>query len=205
MISGRIFTGSSIARSEDWIYASVNFTVDIFQGGQELKRWNPLLRPLMFRLLPAMQRIAKHQATARRMLFPIFQARAEAEKEQGYQKPEDTIQWMQERSRHRTKFDFFEQSDVQLKLGLAAIHTTGTTLTHIIFDLAARPEYIEPLREEVRRVLEADHGALTKQGLSKLCLMDSFMKESQRLSPIAYCRFSFAYPNESCPCTCSQH
>jgi cytochrome P450 len=141
-------------------------------------------------MLPAMRRLAKHQVSARRILFPTLRARAEAEKKPGYQKPQDTIQWMQDRSQHKKYFNWYEQCDVQLKLGLAAIHTTGTTLTHIIFDLAARPEYMEPLREEVRRVLGEEKGSLTKGSLSELRLMDSFVKESQRLSPIAYCRFS---------------
>ena len=85
---------------------------------------------------------------------------------------------MQDRLQHRKDFYWLEQCDVQLKLGLAAIHTTGTTLTHILFDLAAEPEYMKPLREEVRQVLGEDLGALTKQDLTKLCHMDSFMKSA---------------------------
>ena len=91
---------------------------------------------------------------------------------------------MQERLRHRKDFYWFEQCDMQLKLGLAAMHTTGTLLTHILFELAAGPEYLKPLREEVRLVLGEDLGALTKQGLTNLCHMDSSMKELQRLSPL---------------------
>jgi hypothetical protein len=33
---------------------------------------------------------------------------------------------------------------MQLKLELAAIHTTGTLLTNILFDLAAGLEYLKP-------------------------------------------------------------
>ena len=34
----------------------------------------------------------------------------------------------------------------------AAIHTTTATATNIFYTLAATPEYIEPLREEIRTV-----------------------------------------------------
>ena len=164
MISARIFTGSEkLAHDKDWIYTSVNFTRDLFQGGQDLKKWHPYLRPLVSRLLQSMRRLEKHRATARRMLFPILQARAEAEHKPGYERPQDTIQWMQDRSAYRKQFDFSEQCDVQLKLGLAAVHTTGITLTHIIYDLAAQQEYLGPLRKEARQVLESNHGVLTKQ------------------------------------------
>ena len=50
-----------------------------------------------------------------------------------------------------------------------------------LFDLAGRPEYMEPLRAEVQQVVaEHDGAALTPRAMSKLVLMDSFLKESQR-------------------------
>lgn len=133
------------------------------------------------------------KATARRLLFPILEAR-EREKSAaagagGGRKEgkeyKDTIYWMQQRSSHIPTFDFREQAHVQLIIGLAAIHTTGMATTHMLYDLAARQEYVEPLRQEVEKVLGLEGGKLTKQGLGRLRLMDSFMKESQRLSPIA--------------------
>jgi hypothetical protein len=71
---------------------------------------------------------------------------------------------------------------MRLTLALATIHKIGTLLTHILFDLAAGPDYLKSLREEVRQVLGEDLGALTKQGLTNLCHMYSSMKESQRLN-----------------------
>lgn len=50
-----------------------------------------------------------------------------------------------------------------------------------LFDLAGRPEYVSPLREELVRVM-AEDGAheLTNRSVNKLAKMDSFLKESQR-------------------------
>ena len=124
------------------------------------------------------------KATPRRLLIPVFERR-ERQKDDGKGgvQYKDTIQWMQERSAHILSFDFREQAHIQLIIGLAAIHTTGMATNHMLYDLAARQEYVEPLREEVQRVLGQDGGKLTKQGLGRL--MDSFMKESERLNPIA--------------------
>jgi hypothetical protein len=63
--------------------------------------------------------------------------------------------------------------------------------THVIFDLAARPEYIQPLRDEIQQVIDEDGQdtdgdgfvKLKKMSMTKLRKMDSFVKESQRLSP----------------------
>lgn len=58
-------------------------------------------------------------------------------------------------------------------------------MAQAVFELVARPEYIEPLREEVRRVRAEDGGSRlwTKASMAKLRKMDSFIKESQRFQP----------------------
>ena len=56
-------------------------------------------------------------------------------------------------------------------------------MAQAVFDLVAHPEYIDPLRDEVKRVRESDGNAWTKAGIAKLVKMDSFMKESQRFRP----------------------
>ena len=56
-------------------------------------------------------------------------------------------------------------------------------MAQAVFDLVAHPEYISPLRDEVKQV-KAFHGnAWTKASIAKLVKMDSFMKESQRFRP----------------------
>lgn len=60
----------------------------------------------------------------------------------------------------------------------------------MFLDLATKPEYTQPLRDEIEDVIKEDeveedeHGALKfKQStLAKLKKLDSFMKESSRLS-----------------------
>ena len=56
-------------------------------------------------------------------------------------------------------------------------------MTHAIFDLAARPEYIQPLREEVEQVVTAD--GWTKTAMGKMWKLDSFLKESMRHNGIS--------------------
>lgn len=46
-----------------------------------------------------------------------------------------------------------------------------------------RPEYVEPMREEIRTVI-ADHGGtITTRGLQQMMKLESFMKESLRFHP----------------------
>jgi cytochrome P450 len=76
---------------------------------------------------------------------------------------------------------------------MAAIHTTSMAVTLAVYDLATYPECIAPLREEIQKVLDEDGHDVDDDGLMrlkrssmpKLWKLDSFLKESQRLSPPA--------------------
>lgn len=75
--------------------------------------------------------------------------------------------------------------------------------SHALYDLAAHPEYVAPLREEIEQVIAEDgyevDGSgmknLKKQSLPKLKKLDSFLKESQRFSPPGLGKlFPFIFP-----------
>lgn len=79
---------------------------------------------------------------------------------------------------------------IQLGLTFVAFHTTGITATNISYDFASRPDCIEPLREEIKQVLQDFNGILNNSALQRLKKkMDSFMKESLRLHPLTFATF----------------
>ena len=114
------------------------------------------------------------------LLRPIVQQRELDEKGHGYVKPVDTIEWTRDLLPKREKEDYLKITILQLSTGAAAIHTTAQLLTNVLFDLAARPEYIELLREETQKVFQQNKGEWNVESMGQLKKMDSFMKESQR-------------------------
>lgn len=52
-----------------------------------------------------------------------------------------------------------------------------------------RPDVVEELREEITRVLAANDGVMTTHALFEMKLLDSVMKESQRVNPGSLIRF----------------
>lgn len=96
------------------------------------------------------------------------------------EKPEynDAIEWFKQIANGRK----YNAANVQLTLSFVAIHTTADAITQILFDLAQNPEYIKPLREEVIRVL-GEQG-WKKTSLYNMKMLDSVLKESQRMRPI---------------------
>ena len=55
-------------------------------------------------------------------------------------------------------------------------------MTHALFDLAAAPEYIQPLRDEIEPIVAAE--GWTKAAMDKMWKLDSLFRESQRLNGI---------------------
>ena len=66
----------------------------------------------------------------------------------------------------------------------------------MLFYLAANPQYIQPLREEVEAVVEKE--GWSKAALAKMRKVDSFIKECQRLEGIgggtSFCIHSMGRP-----------
>lgn len=67
-----------------------------------------------------------------------------------------------------------------LLINFAAIHTTTIAFTHVLYELATRPEYVQPMRDEVEEVIKQE--GWTKSAVHKLVKLDSFIKETMRLS-----------------------
>lgn len=98
-----------------------------------------------------------------------------------WDKPNDLITWLLDMAPAENR----NVEDITVKLMLinfAAIHTTSMTLANAMFDLAARPEYIKPLREEMEAMI-AEYG-WTKDAMGRMRKTDSFFKESSRMAGV---------------------
>jgi hypothetical protein len=63
--------------------------------------------------------------------------------------------------------------------------------TQVIYDLAQNPDIIGPLRKEIIEVLT--EGGWKKSSLYNLKLMDSVIKETQRLKPLECGKLVFVW------------
>lgn len=90
---------------------------------------------------------------------------------------DDALQWMEGCAQGRP------YDPVMAQIGFAAVslHSTADSLTQVLYDLCERVELVHALREEVASVIQGE--GLTVSTLHKLQLMDSTLKESQRLKP----------------------
>ncbi|KAE8340584.1 cytochrome P450 [Aspergillus arachidicola] len=143
----------------------------------------PWLRPFLAWRLPEVQQLNKREEMAIRFLEPIIQARREAVKNPDYQKPDDMLPWLLNRSEDHTVNSTGSIVKMQLLVIFAGIHNTTVTVANVLYNLAVSPEYMQPLREEIRKAISDNDGTLTSRALQQLEKLDSFMKEIIRLCP----------------------
>ncbi|RYP45941.1 hypothetical protein DL768_007781 [Monosporascus sp. mg162] len=178
-----VFLGKEICRNEEWIKTAKSHASGVFTAAYELRLWPAVIRPLVHWILPKCREARAQVQKAHDIIMPIIldrraeKARLEA---QGRAAPayNDSLDWFE----RTTKGKGYDPIGAQLALSFSSIYTTTDLLCQVLINLAQHPEVVEPLRDEVRAVLGQD--GWKKDSLSNMKLLDSVMKETQRLKPI---------------------
>ncbi|EPE09695.1 ent-kaurene oxidase [Ophiostoma piceae UAMH 11346] len=181
-LSGRAFVGSSINRKEEWMDTSINFAMHVFMAVVKLQFIPAWLRPIGQYFVSDLRRIRADIARAKAMLQPIMEERLRDMDIPGYEKPDDLIQWLLDTLPASELHDYTAQTELQLVLSAASIHTTNNLLVDCMFDLAAYPDVQKELREEALSILNSEQAWARKDSMVRLKKMDSFIKEVQRFS-----------------------
>ncbi|KAL7950689.1 cytochrome P450 [Trichoderma barbatum] len=184
-LSSRIFLGEELCRNKDWLRITVNYTVDLMKAAEQLRQVPGPLRRLVHWILPEAKKLRAEVKQASDIIRPVLEKRRKEKAShlaQGKEPVEyyDAIEWFEQIAEERRRP--YDPEIVQLFLSTVAIHTTSDLLTVTMFDIARNPDIIEPLRDEIRSVLQ--NGGWKKTTLHEMKLMDSVIKESLRLKPI---------------------
>jgi hypothetical protein len=181
-VSGRIFVGPDLCQDPDYLDCGINYTVDLMNAVRAVKQVRPWLRPVLAPRLPEVIQLRKREKRAAEYLRPLVEERMTAkQKDPNWQEPDDMLQWMVNRSNGKESVNTI--ASWQLSLIFGAIHTTTMTATNIMYTLAVTPEYIGPIREEIRKAMADNGGVITSRALQQMEKLDSYMKEVLRLYP----------------------
>lgn len=130
IVSGYIFLGPELCRNEEYMKISIGYTVDAFTCVFILRALPMWIRPIAVYCIPHYYRIGAYKKRVRMFLGPIIKARKQAMLKPDYEAPDDMLQWTLNKAH---KWDEIKSDDdiaqIQLRLSLAAIHTTSTTST----------------------------------------------------------------------------
>lgn len=185
-LSSKVFLGDELCRNEEWLRLSKEYTVCSFQAAKKMN-WIPsILKPVYGLFSKEVKIVEQKLNQARALLKPIVAERNRlkleaAKKSEPALRYNDALEWIDEESQGTADTAVF-----QMSLSFAAIHTTSDLLGQTMTRIANDPSLAEDLRKEIVQVISTD--GLTKLALANLKLMDSTMKETQRINPNTICK-----------------
>lgn len=196
-LSTNMVLGPEAPKDAAWCQMAASVSFNTMTCGLLLKKVPSWLRPIVARLLPLLYTLQRSHVRSSELVAPILERWRSG---QPSAQDKDTIlYWMLENAREDEKTPM-EMAFRVNALILASVHTNGMTLTSVLFNLCAHPEYIYMLREEIADVSKelgpmgaAGPETLQRKWLAKLEKMDSFIAESLRVNQPVLCM------SNSCP------
>ncbi|KAL4758982.1 cytochrome P450 [Aspergillus foveolatus] len=184
--TSRIIVGDVLCRSEDWLNTVLDYTYNLGIIIFLLRPLPRFLRPLVAGLLPQVRHARKILDHVKNdIIVPMILERRQKEaNDPNYRKPDDFMQWMMDTADN----DYDKQpgniaQGLMIIMALAVTHTSTITITQSLYDLLIRPEYVQPLRQEIIDTLKHGWANATKADFATQVRLDSFLRESQRLNP----------------------
>lgn len=193
-LTNRMLVGPTLCRDRKYLDACLSFTMDVIRTQAFLFLIPKALHPIFGPLLGLASKY--HYWLSSKFTLPLIRERLEdIKKKDGgdptyktWKEPHDFITWSYRTAMAEGRLDEAQPVRIAeriMPLNFASIHTTSLTAAETITNILSKnPSVIESLREEAHRILQ-EEGGWTKQGLSRMHRMDSAIRESQRVSPIA--------------------
>ncbi|KAL4875143.1 cytochrome P450 [Aspergillus karnatakaensis] len=184
--STRAFAGQGLCRNSKWIESSTTLAHSILAVTQRLYEWPRSLHGLVTWFEPSARQLRCRTKECQRLFESLLEIWRQMIKEDGNEgdqrQPEfNLMDTMLESPDVKEKPDNLFMA--QLALALAAVHSTTDILGKVILDLARNPHMIEPLRQEIISVV--GQRGLGIDTVSELKLLDSVLKETQRMNPVS--------------------
>ena len=161
-----------------------NYIVESVTSVNTLRKLPWFLVPWLHWVVPGANITRALLERAKRKLMPLYEKRkveiADEVRAGTYQpRDADALGWYEELA------DGAEYDPVSaiLVIAVASIHTTTDFMCQFLADMVHHGEYVQPLRDEL--ILAIREKGWKASTFNQLPLLDSVMKESQRLKPIS--------------------
>lgn len=183
-VSSRIYLGDEVRHNAQWLAITKRYTRHFFTAATKLRMYPRIARHLVHWFIPECKLLRSQFNDAQKILQPIVDRRrglSRAALATGEPVPEfgDALGWIEQEA--AAKFVDCNPSIFQLLLSTVSINTTADLLEQCMLCIAQHQGIISPLREEIGDVLR--HHGWSRSSLPSMKLLDSVIKESQRLKP----------------------
>ncbi|KAL4890149.1 cytochrome P450 [Aspergillus ambiguus] len=188
VVSSVVFSDIKTSRNEKWVDILRNYSHNLGPTIFFLRPTPEILRPLVARLIPSVQRLRRQlHWVQEELVIPTIAVRRAAEaSDPMYQKPDDFLQWMMDVAAN--DIDRNPRNIAQSMLVVASVgmmHTSTMLTTHALYDILTHPEYLEPLREEIKQTHLDGWTNSTTMAFANQSKLDSLLRETLRFNPPA--------------------
>lgn len=188
--AARVFHGEQASRDEEWLRLAPQYVDTLMEYIGILRAWPSFLRPLVALFTKQRGEVARLWQQGSTIIEQSLNSGVEND-------PPSLL----DLSRDQPLSEIVE---TQMAMVIAGVLTTAATCTHILLDIAAHPEAIAELREEIKEVYDSCGGTLDRKSLGKLERLDSWMKESIRLNNADMSKLTPSTPASIQRLTCNQ-
>lgn len=176
------FVGSELCRNPTWLDITVSYTINRVIAVYVLRIFPSFLQPIVHWVLPPCRKLRAQIQQARELILPALEHERQQQSNGSGAKrdpnqPFSSLAWNEKYAAGRP----YDPTVAQLRMIFVSIHTTIDMAVKVLVRLCEHPELIRPLRKEI--VAVCGENGLTHSSLERLLLMDSLMKETQRLEP----------------------
>lgn len=191
-VTSRVVAGDKLRCNEEWLNLASNYTMNVGLAVLLLRPFPRFIRSLVAPFLPPVRQMKRQLRFVKDLFRPMIEQRRVADIEHAedplYERPDDFLQWMMDLAEEDQDQDPEQLAHHMLLLmSLAVAHTSSMAMTHALYDLIVRPEYLPPLRDEIEKTLKGGWEKATKASFESQRRLDSFMRESQRFGPPGDC------------------
>lgn len=183
-ITTPLFVGPPLCDDPEFLQLNCVFVGEVFLTAIAMRQFPPFMHPVVVRCLPSYWKLLKMKQRIANFLIPVIQERQRLQRANpNIEKRKDVLQYMIDMAGNEKEADPSNMAVRYIFTIIGSVHSVVAAATDTIYELVERPEYIEPLLEEVDQALKETGGEWGKEFASKLWKMDSFMKETQRAKP----------------------
>ncbi|KAI2791646.1 Cytochrome monooxygenase roqO [Penicillium oxalicum] len=183
----RALIGPELSCHAEWLDIAISFTTNRAIAVAAIQGWPRLLQPMVHWFLSPCRAVRKQIRRAKGILLPVLRQKmgqnevdpSSSSSPTSIKQDFSTLTFIDRYAQGKR----YDATLAQLRLIAVSVLTTADLVEKVVARLLEYPELIEPLREEVIAVLTMTHQGMHRNSLMKLTLMESVMRESQRLEP----------------------
>lgn len=177
ILSRIYFNEEEIYRNPEWIRLSADYIKMSTVAAHELRSWPKSVRKIAAKFNPRCKLIQNRLESLRELTKPLV---TKLNSQKPAENPASPVEWLNKA--------FHDESPDLVSMIIAICfvsYDAGTeALTEILTDISGKDQLIRDLRSEIIEVIGKE--GFSRTALQNLHLMDSVMKESQRLHPESY-------------------